>query len=115
MHLAPTREQARAEMAHGVLKLVGYCEKIANGTLPDGTSVEAALDQWENEGLTLLGRIVVGTPDDAIERIEALQKQAAMPLGQPEDVAELVLYLASDAARYVNGAEIAIDAGLTAG
>ena len=36
-------------------------------------------------------------------------------IGKPEDVAELVLYLVSDASGLVNGAEIAIDAGMTAG
>jgi NAD(P)-dependent dehydrogenase (short-subunit alcohol dehydrogenase family) len=35
-------------------------------------------------------------------------------LGQPEDVAELVLYLASDASRLVNGAELVIDGGVVA-
>jgi 3(or 17)beta-hydroxysteroid dehydrogenase len=36
------------------------------------------------------------------------------PGGQPEDVANLALFLASDESRHLNGAEIAIDAGLTA-
>jgi 3alpha(or 20beta)-hydroxysteroid dehydrogenase len=35
-------------------------------------------------------------------------------IGQPEDVAPLVVYLISDESRYVNGAEIAVDGGLTA-
>ncbi|MEV5879472.1 glucose 1-dehydrogenase [Streptomyces sp. NPDC052101] len=35
-------------------------------------------------------------------------------MGRPEEVAELVLYLASDASSYVTGAEFAIDGGLTA-
>jgi NAD(P)-dependent dehydrogenase (short-subunit alcohol dehydrogenase family) len=39
------------------------------------------------------------------------------PLGarraEPEEVADLVLYLASDAGRYVTGTEVVIDAGLT--
>jgi len=37
-----------------------------------------------------------------------------MGLGQPEDIANLVVYLASDESRYVNGAEIAIDGGAAA-
>jgi 3(or 17)beta-hydroxysteroid dehydrogenase len=53
--------------------------------------------------------------DAAPMAIEALRVQPQTRIGQPEDVAELVLYLASDAARLVNGAEISIDAGLTAG
>jgi 3(or 17)beta-hydroxysteroid dehydrogenase len=34
-------------------------------------------------------------------------------LGQPEDVANLVVYLASDESRHVNGTEILIDNALT--
>jgi NAD(P)-dependent dehydrogenase (short-subunit alcohol dehydrogenase family) len=34
--------------------------------------------------------------------------------GQPEDVAHCILYLASDEAKYVTGAEFTIDAGMTA-
>ena len=35
-------------------------------------------------------------------------------LGEPRDVAECVLYLASDESRYVTGAEFVVDGGLTA-
>ena len=34
-------------------------------------------------------------------------------IGEPEDVADAVLYLASDRAQYVNGAEIMVDGGFT--
>jgi 3(or 17)beta-hydroxysteroid dehydrogenase len=39
---------------------------------------------------------------------------AQMGLGRPEDIANLVVYLASDESRYVNGAEIAVDGGASA-
>jgi len=35
-------------------------------------------------------------------------------LGQPEDVADLAVFLASDAARYITGAALVVDGGLTA-
>lgn len=35
-------------------------------------------------------------------------------MGRPEEVAEMVLYLVSDASAYVTGAEFAVDGGLTA-
>jgi NAD(P)-dependent dehydrogenase (short-subunit alcohol dehydrogenase family) len=40
--------------------------------------------------------------------------QVLPDIGQPGDVAAAVLYLASDAARFVTGAEFVIDGGLTA-
>jgi NAD(P)-dependent dehydrogenase (short-subunit alcohol dehydrogenase family) len=36
-------------------------------------------------------------------------------LGQPQDIADGVLFLASDQSRYVNGTELVIDGGQTAG
>ena len=40
-------------------------------------------------------------------------EQTPTGLGKPEDVANLVVYLASDESRFVNGAEILIDNALT--
>jgi 3(or 17)beta-hydroxysteroid dehydrogenase len=39
--------------------------------------------------------------------------QTPVGLGKPEDVAGLVVYLASDESRFVNGTEILIDNALT--
>jgi 3alpha(or 20beta)-hydroxysteroid dehydrogenase len=35
-------------------------------------------------------------------------------IGQPEDIARMVLYLASDAASFITGAEFTVDGGATA-
>jgi 3alpha(or 20beta)-hydroxysteroid dehydrogenase len=43
------------------------------------------------------------------------ESQAIPRAGTVDEVAEAVLYLASDAAQYVTGAEIAVDGGLVAG
>src|SRR3546814_8784850 len=43
------------------------------------------------------------------------ESHAALPyLGKPEDVAAMVAFLASDAARFISGQVIAIDGGTTA-
>ena len=76
MHLAETREQALADMEHGILKLVRYFEKLGAEEMRSIRSVEAAVEQWTERGLSLLGRAIIGTPDDAIARIESLREQS---------------------------------------
>jgi len=50
------------------------------------------------------------------EHVASVGKQVPMyRTGQPEEVAEGIAWLASDAASYVTGAELAIDGGATAG
>ena len=45
---------------------------------------------------------------------QVLAKNMLQRLGEPEDIAWCALWLASDEARYVTGADIAVDAGATA-
>ncbi len=76
MHLAETREQALEDMRFGILKLVRYLERLGAAPLSYGSSVEAAVEQWEQHGLTVFGTAVIGTPDDAVAQIEKLVKQS---------------------------------------
>jgi len=53
------------------------------------------------------------------ESIEAAMKfymdmQVLPEMGTPEDIAAMILFLASDAAKFITGAEFAVDGGLTA-
>lgn len=43
-----------------------------------------------------------------------MDMQVLPDIGQPQDIAAMVLFLASDAARFVTGAEFVVDGGLTA-
>ena len=58
--------------------------------------------------------VINGAPDPAKAR-KAFERAASLGrMGQVDDVAHLVVYLASDESRFITGAEIAVDSGLTA-
>jgi 3(or 17)beta-hydroxysteroid dehydrogenase len=46
--------------------------------------------------------------------VKLMGQLPTVPSGQPEDVANVVLFLASDESRHMNGAEVVVDYGLTA-
>ncbi|MGG2319966.1 SDR family oxidoreductase, partial [Salmonella enterica] len=50
---------------------------------------------------------------DPHERVKAIVPAGV--IGTPNEIADGVLFLASDASRYMTGAEIVIDGGMTAG
>jgi limonene 1,2-monooxygenase len=75
MHLAETREQAEAEMEHGVLTLNRYFERMGNRKLPWTGSARDALTHWSTNGLPIFGVATVGTPEDAIATLERLSEK----------------------------------------
>ena len=76
MHLAETREQARSEARHGILEsLVGYIQTLTGSALPYGTDPDAAIEQWTTEGLPGFGVATIGTPDDAVATISAIDER----------------------------------------
>ncbi len=52
-------------------------------------------------------------PDPAAARAQFIARQPMGRFGQPEEVAELCVYLASDAAAFMTGAALAIDGGMS--
>jgi limonene 1,2-monooxygenase len=76
MHLAETREQARADMEFGTLKLARYQERLGGGLPAYAHSTDQMLDEWTGKGLVVFGRLTLGTPDDMIETIAQLEKQS---------------------------------------
>jgi NAD(P)-dependent dehydrogenase (short-subunit alcohol dehydrogenase family) len=62
-------------------------------------------------GLISTEALLAGMPDSALQA--AIQSHIpAGHFGEPEDIAAAVLFVASDEARYINGAVIPVDAGL---
>jgi NAD(P)-dependent dehydrogenase (short-subunit alcohol dehydrogenase family) len=61
-----------------------------------------------------VGRLLDEADDPQAARAALVARQPVGRLGRPEEVAEAALYLASDAAAFVTGAELVVDGGLTA-
>lgn len=63
----------------------------------------------------IFGRSAGLTPDEAEARLERLDALSAGPVGDPSDVADAAVFLASDDAEFVNGADLVVDGGLILG
>ena len=56
-------------------------------------------------------KVATGNDNATQEEVDAIC--GAMNMAEPQDIANLVLYLASDESRFVNGAEMLIDNAAT--
>jgi NAD(P)-dependent dehydrogenase (short-subunit alcohol dehydrogenase family) len=91
--------------------LTGLSKSLAIELAPHGIRVNSihptGVNTPMNDGLAAL---------EGASPLEIAERSAGnllpVPWIEPEDVAEAVLYLASDRARYVTGSEFVIDAGL---
>ena len=94
------RSMTKSIVSHCLRK--GYpirCNSVHPGSI-DTPMVEAALAHS-------VGVKIAEAPDR-----QAMRKQ--LGIGEPEDIANMVAFLASDDAKHVNGAELVVDNGATA-
>lgn len=85
----------------------GYGIRV-NSVHPGNTNTP--MFQQELEDMRAKG--MVGSIAEAMQFY--MDMQVLPDIGQPQDVAAMVLFLASDAARFITGAEFVVDGGLTA-
>jgi NAD(P)-dependent dehydrogenase (short-subunit alcohol dehydrogenase family) len=64
-------------------------------------------------GTTDLGRQLLGTDTSEEARLRRLAKYPIGRLGEPEEIAEAIVFLVSDEASFVTGAAFAVDGGMT--
>ncbi|MFB7109485.1 SDR family NAD(P)-dependent oxidoreductase [Streptomyces sp. NPDC056190] len=62
-----------------------------------------------------VGRLLAQTDDPGSARAQLVARQPMGRLGTPAEVAAAALYLASDEASFITGAELVVDGGLVAG
>jgi 3(or 17)beta-hydroxysteroid dehydrogenase len=111
---------------NGYARQAAYCaSKGAVRLLTKSAAVECAEQGW-NIRVNSVHPGVIDTPmarsllegldpqvaAQRLERLKALHPVGH--LGEPEDIARAVLYLASDASKFVTGTELVVDGGMTA-
>jgi 3-oxoacyl-[acyl-carrier protein] reductase len=117
---AAARNPATTYMAGGIANagLINFTRALADLGAPDGILVNAvspgatATERWDR--LAADQARALGVPVEAY-RAEAARKQPLGRMGQPEDVADLVLFLASERASFITGAAITVDGGASRG
>jgi len=105
--IGATRMGGYIASKHAVL---GLTKVAALEGAPQGVRVNAVLPGFiESRMLGDIAANLGGDPAGLAERVPAKR------LGQPEEVAQAIAFLASDEARYMNGSSLTLDGGLTLG
>ena len=90
--------------------VIGLTRSVAVDGAPFGIRCNAVCPGFIDTDMT---RQILARDPERRERIE--RRIPSHRFGTPEDVAEAVFFLASDAARYVNGAALPVDGGYAIG
>lgn len=100
------------------LGVIGWAKTLSNQVAADGVTINNVCPGWtRTERVT--GLLAARSKNEGISQAEAEQTITdTVPmgrLGEPEELASLIVYLASSRAAYMTGTTIQVDGGLTAG
>jgi NAD(P)-dependent dehydrogenase (short-subunit alcohol dehydrogenase family) len=106
----------------GTSQLAAYCaSKGAVIQLTKAMAIDHATDNIRINcvcpgpiNTPLLDRIIATAPDPLKERQETVAKTLLKRLGEPSEIANVILFLASEESSYMTGSIVVVDGGLTA-
>lgn len=104
--------------AKGAVRLLTKSAALESARLGYGVrvnSIHPAVIKTDMGSAVIESLVDLGLAANSETADKLMQQIHPMGYGQPEDVAEAVLYLAADSGRWINGAEFVLDGGLTAG
>ncbi len=95
--------------------LIGLTRNVAAELIPFGIRVNCIAPG--NMATQMIAGLVMGDPDRVPEIEQTMAENSPIPgrSGRADDIAHAATYLASDAAAFVNGHTLVVDAGLTTG
>tara|TARA_R110002049_G_scaffold308150_1_gene511126 strand:- start:28021 stop:28803 length:783 start_codon:yes stop_codon:yes gene_type:complete len=107
----------------GISSCVAYC--ASKGAVRSMTKAIAAYCREQKNGIRcnsvhpggvrteMVTKVALGREDVSEQDVEQLPSRESDPLMEPEDIASMVLYLASDESKFVTAAEMVVDNGYT--
>ncbi len=94
----------QANYAASKAGIIGFTKSVAREVAPRGITVNAVAPGYVETELTS------GLPDEVKDQIRAQTPSGR--IGEPEEIAEVVAFLAGEGASYVTGQTIAVDGGM---